>query len=146
VSDSLIDIFKVFQFLGLMLVFCIGMTCTLAYIMKFRGFNNRRRLLMNIAELNDEFEDDGTGVEIPPLDPERFLANKNLVKKVKFDSKCQSEFKQTDCSICLEEFKEEENLVMFACKHIFHKKCIEDWVKANIQHSVKCPICNRVLA
>jgi hypothetical protein len=44
------------------------------------------------------------------------------------------------CSICLEDLKiiEENNeIVVLKCSHLFHKKCIDEWI--NVQHV--CPLC-----
>ena len=42
------------------------------------------------------------------------------------------------CSICLDEFEEDQNLSEFKeCKHLFHKECIEQW----IQTKGTCPMC-----
>ena len=41
------------------------------------------------------------------------------------------------CSICLEEFKYDEELKKLKCDHIFHKDCLEPWINNNN----KCPIC-----
>ena len=46
------------------------------------------------------------------------------------------------CSICLNEFKEEELLIRFSCKeHIFHKHCLCTWLK----NSDICPLCKKSL-
>ena len=46
------------------------------------------------------------------------------------------------CSICLNEFKEEEILIRFSCKqHIFHKNCLCTWLK----NSDICPLCKKSL-
>jgi len=39
------------------------------------------------------------------------------------------------CSICLEEFVEQDNLIITSCKHTFHKQCLE---KVTLPH---CPLC-----
>ena len=45
------------------------------------------------------------------------------------------------CAICLEDFKEDEEVIPLPCdpKHIFHVKCIEDWLRANNA----CPLCKK---
>ncbi|XP_042503867.1 RING-H2 finger protein ATL51-like [Macadamia integrifolia] len=44
----------------------------------------------------------------------------------------------TDCSVCLNEFQEDENLRLLPkCSHAFHPTCIDTWLKA---HS-NCPLC-----
>lgn len=44
----------------------------------------------------------------------------------------------TDCSVCLSEFQEHENLRLLPkCNHAFHLPCIDTWLKS---HST-CPLC-----
>lgn len=48
-------------------------------------------------------------------------------------------FINKECSICWEEFKNEDVVKRFFCgKHIFHKRCIKTWVTKG---SVFCPVC-----
>ncbi|KAJ2400663.1 hypothetical protein GGI23_001892 [Coemansia sp. RSA 2559] len=42
-----------------------------------------------------------------------------------------------DCGICMDEYKAEEVVVELPCKHVYHKDCIEHWLKMN----GTCPIC-----
>ena len=46
-----------------------------------------------------------------------------------------------ECSICLEEYeKDSKDLLSYLfCKHTFHRKCIENWLKT----SVLCPLCKQ---
>lgn len=44
------------------------------------------------------------------------------------------------CSICLEKYFDEEDLkkvVSLKCKHLFHKECIDTWIRIN----KNCPMC-----
>ena len=41
------------------------------------------------------------------------------------------------CCICLQEYKIEENIVEMSCNHLFHYKCIQEWLNNN----PTCPIC-----
>jgi hypothetical protein len=42
------------------------------------------------------------------------------------------------CTICLENFKSSDHIILFACKsHIYHKPCIKEWIKKNNV----CPVC-----
>ncbi|KAG0460667.1 hypothetical protein HPP92_020563 [Vanilla planifolia] len=44
----------------------------------------------------------------------------------------------TDCSVCLAEFREEDDLRLLPkCSHAFHLQCIDTWLRA---HS-NCPLC-----
>ena len=51
------------------------------------------------------------------------------------------------CSICLENFKENENVKMTECFHIFHYKCIKEWIECKKESTEmpECPICRRKL-
>ena len=50
--------------------------------------------------------------------------------------------KETECAICLENFKGIDIIKSFyKCGHIFHKKCLEDWLK----RSNCCPLCKHDL-
>ena len=47
---------------------------------------------------------------------------------------------QTDCSICMDIYKYKQyKRVLPECKHIFHKKCIDNWFKKNSS----CPVCRK---
>ena len=46
------------------------------------------------------------------------------------------------CTICIEEFKEGKSKVSFTpCQHVFHHKCLKDWLMKNVLNP-KCPNCN----
>ena len=50
--------------------------------------------------------------------------------------------KETECAICLEEFKGTDMIKAFhKCEHIFHKNCLRDWLKKQIV----CPLCKHDL-
>ncbi len=45
-----------------------------------------------------------------------------------------------DCSICLDKLNT-KTIKMLPCNHLFHKKCINEWLKTSIQ----CPLCKTFL-
>jgi DNA-directed RNA polymerase subunit RPC12/RpoP len=47
----------------------------------------------------------------------------------------------TDCVVCQEDFKKDEQLLRLECKHIFHKKCLKEWLE---RHNT-CPMCRHEL-
>lgn len=51
------------------------------------------------------------------------------------------------CSICLEDFKNKDNVYLLACKHVFHTNCIKEWIKRNskAKSDFFCPNCHRKL-
>ena len=48
---------------------------------------------------------------------------------------------KTNCMICLLGFTPGESILILLCNHIFHKKCLKDWLK----RSNTCPLCNHDL-
>lgn len=44
---------------------------------------------------------------------------------------------QSSCSICLSDFKEDEDVKMLPCRHCFHQTCLEQW----FHHSTNCAFC-----
>lgn len=48
-------------------------------------------------------------------------------------------YAQTNCIICLSDFQENQLICQLACHetHIFHKTCLDEWLK----HSEQCPMC-----
>jgi len=57
-------------------------------------------------------------------------------------SKSINAFDHEKCVICLMLFVEEQPIRKLKCKHIFHKNCVEEWIKAKINIIPKCPTCN----
>ncbi|KAL3514036.1 hypothetical protein ACH5RR_026753 [Cinchona calisaya] len=47
-----------------------------------------------------------------------------------------------ECSICLCEFKEGDEARELLCKHVFHKNCLEKWLRGS--HGT-CPLCRRLV-
>jgi hypothetical protein len=48
-----------------------------------------------------------------------------------------NELPENNCSICLDEFKNEDILKKLNCSHIFHKDCLVPW----INNYKSCPLC-----
>jgi hypothetical protein len=67
----------------------------------------------------------------------KILSNKgeSQLKKVIYDDK---KYETKECIISMNEFKNGDEIIQLPCKHIFHKKPIETWLK---EESSKCPIC-----
>ena len=102
-------------------------------------------LIISIPRDIEDDEDDGTSdftyVETDATDdseedssePVRSInfekLNKFIVKKS--NKPCD------DCPICLDEFKCRQHCRRFNCSHVFHKKCIDKWLRKNNQ----CPVC-----
>ncbi|KAH9686886.1 Receptor region transmembrane domain- and RING domain-containing protein 1 [Citrus sinensis] len=46
--------------------------------------------------------------------------------------------RETLCSICLEDYREGENLRVLPCRHEFHSSCVDSWL---IRWGTFCPVC-----
>jgi hypothetical protein len=52
-----------------------------------------------------------------------------------------NDFNIPQCTVCLEDFNTEIEVVKLNCKHIFHFVCLKDWLE-KILLAPKCPCCN----
>nr|XP_043621311.1 probable E3 ubiquitin-protein ligase XERICO [Erigeron canadensis] len=43
-----------------------------------------------------------------------------------------------ECSVCLVDFKPDAEINQLSCGHVFHKSCLEKWLKC---WNVTCPLC-----
>lgn len=66
-------------------------------------------------------------------------------EKIKIDvsSKPYSETEKvfTSCSICSDEYNNEDTVAVLECSHLFHKNCIEEWGHYN----PICPVCKTAI-
>ena len=46
------------------------------------------------------------------------------------------------CIICLEDFKNDDKIIYLPCFHLFHEKCITDWINMNKGF---CPLCRSII-
>ena len=104
----------------------------------------------NITDDNNQQNFEYTGITIILLlsfCQFSFYSLKNCYKTIK---KCYNLNKKTkriknkdlenfiiECSICLEQYKLNEKIIQLDCDHIFHKECLNLWLKKNNS----CPIC-----
>ena len=62
----------------------------------------------------------------------------NQLPTFKF-SELPVEIKESNtCSVCLEDFGDDDQTRVLLCKHYFHKDCIDRWLT---QENVRCPLC-----
>tara|TARA_Y100001973_G_C5003742_1_gene234958 strand:- start:58 stop:444 length:387 start_codon:yes stop_codon:yes gene_type:complete len=47
------------------------------------------------------------------------------------------------CSICLEDYQEDDIIFKLNCNHIFHKKCFKQW--SNNKETTSCPLCRIII-
>lgn len=76
---------------------------------------------------------------------ERLVENENnmnikkTIEKIKKNKISSDDITDSDktCSICLEEFSQEKEIIILDCKHIYHNDCIIEW----IYKDTSCPLC-----
>lgn len=44
-----------------------------------------------------------------------------------------------ECSVCISDFQKEEIVVILSCNHVYHKNCVEEWIKTKSN----CPYCRK---
>jgi hypothetical protein len=66
------------------------------------------------------------------------VARELNIEKEKFDPNKESHKEFCSCRVCLEEYKEGEELGILPCKHFFHYNCIQEWGK----RKPNCPYCD----
>ncbi|KAE9620767.1 hypothetical protein Lal_00019139 [Lupinus albus] len=75
-------------------------------------------------------------------DNRREGSNKKLIGSVVCFGSQEIMTSSSDCAICLEDFKEgEECLVFPICEHLFHLICIHHW----LENKPSCPICRHCI-
>tara|TARA_E500000178_G_scaffold347522_1_gene400991 strand:+ start:1107 stop:2177 length:1071 start_codon:yes stop_codon:yes gene_type:complete len=75
-------------------------------------------------------------------------ASKEIIsnlKTFKLEKDCEEfkELKETNCSICMQEFLEDGREVTSLGCHIFCKDCIKEWLE---KHNDTCPICRNTIS
>jgi hypothetical protein len=61
----------------------------------------------------------------------KYLKLTKYVKRITSDDE--------SCTICLDTFQHSEKIRTLICNHIFHEKCIDEWIKK----TERCPNCNQ---
>ncbi len=44
---------------------------------------------------------------------------------------------EKSCSVCLQDYNESDEIVLTICNHMYHKRCINNWLEQN----KSCPVC-----
>ncbi|XP_054782591.1 RING-H2 finger protein ATL51-like [Prosopis cineraria] len=81
--------------------------------------------------------DDGDGFNFDELMEEPLMRPNSMrsLKELKLDEKTKEE----QCSVCLESFEDNDDVLVTPCNHIYHRKCIVHWFLV----SSMCPLCRR---
>lgn len=71
---------------------------------------------------------------------EENVGKKTAADSDQHDNLGGSLYSEESCSVCLDEYEEGDHLLQLTCGHVFHRPCINLWLKG---HSV-CPCCRYV--
>ncbi|XP_038682573.1 E3 ubiquitin-protein ligase RING1-like [Tripterygium wilfordii] len=128
----------------LIVVICVcflGICCYTVYV---RYFANRRRSQPpeEDPETHDEFLDEDHG---PVVDHHVWYINTVGLQPSVISAIMVCKYKRgeglvegTECSVCLNEFQEDETLRLLPkCSHAFHIPCIDTWLRSH----TNCPMC-----
>ena len=122
----------------LICIVCV-VACFILYLVKYK----RNRELYNIRALGMADNMNDLNNRIDPVEKKNRLEKlfKDKLKKKKYLKKLNIN-ETTACSICLEEFIENESLVCITpCSHIFHYDCLHNWLFSE-NSNCSCPYCN----
>lgn len=117
------------------------------YIIIFKYFSNRntlRRRNPPITDDTEEFLDENHG-PLTEVDHPIWFINTVGLQRAVIESITLCKYKKneglidgTDCSVCLNEFEEDESVRLLPkCSHAFHLPCIDTWLRSH----KNCPLC-----
>ena len=67
-----------------------------------------------------------------------------MMDLTRFKSRIRNEYREVDCSICLEGITEQTSVSMSQCPHLIHLQCMKDYISNGIQGSCHvCPMCRK---
>jgi hypothetical protein len=156
--------YKIFISVGIIVLVCIICGVTVYCFSRKAAENARRRqqLFLELAyQRRRQTQTDLNGVPISPYrepssssESEISLTDINTQKIEKMLKTTLAPIKyythlgdkdgnpSSVCTICLEDFKEgKSNVSMTPCQHVFHYKCLSNWLMKNVINP-KCPNCN----
>lgn len=117
--------------LALILVVTVGIICGIVVLLKRYCCKDAEVHSISPFQAEDWLQQaDARYEQIMKESPEGF-----------YDKTCNA-YEQEKCMVCLLNFTEGQPTRMLKCKHVFHKDCIEEWVKSKINNIPKCPTCN----
>ena len=67
----------------------------------------------------------------------RNAINSKIISEIKKNTIKLENIKESICSICLDDFDSEKEIIFLDCKHIYHTECILEWINKD----ASCPLC-----
>jgi hypothetical protein len=50
----------------------------------------------------------------------------------KFHRRSDNNDEENKCGVCLELFEENQTLRRFPCRHVYHRECVDRWLKVKL--------------
>ena len=113
----------------------------LYYDMNINNFSGNSVVINNVSSNSVVINNVSGNSVVINSHPQHYLLQINPSQQFKFGSK-PIEFEQTNCIICLQDYKNEDSCVELNCKHVFHNDCFERWSRLGLGNGHKCCVCN----
>ena len=94
--------------------------------------------LFNVIIQDDQYVDPVGAINQPMNDVKNIMQVDELNKLITKNYVEVDKEKYKACSICLEDYNEEDKLRLLKCEHGFHTECIDKWL---LECNYKCPVC-----
>ena len=104
-------------------------------------FDNNTNFSENIPISDDSFDFSYINIFHGGATNREITIIKNRLNKTKIKKVLELDGSKKNCIICFEDFKENQNIYILPCSHIFHVRCFNKEVKLR----QKCPICRKSL-
>jgi hypothetical protein len=92
--------------------------------------------------INDNKEYTTAIVNLGDNDPQKNLTKSDFTFHLAPAKKIKNENHSCECSICYQHFQKNDYYrELDGCKHMFHKKCIDEWFFQSKSYS--CPLCRK---
>jgi hypothetical protein len=136
-----------------LVAFIFFLVCIRAICISFRSRRRRRLLAVTraspssassssttIQQIGQNFDENQHVVDHPIWYIRTLGLNQSVINTISVCKYKKSEglIEGTECSVCLSEFEEDENLRLLPkCNHAFHLPCIDTWLRSH----TNCPMC-----
>lgn len=124
----------VFSVIAGIILLCAGL-CALFCLCSKHQLSKRLRKRNERRQSDITSKEDTTEINI--FDINKFFNTQCF--PMKYDSQLNAF--GSNCTICLEGFKEKTRVIKLTCGHLFHEKCIKEWCNKELK-GPKCPNCN----
>jgi hypothetical protein len=73
----------------------------------------------------------------PPTSTKAIKSLKSFLMSEKYCKKSKDKTELPNCPICISDIKIKEETILLPCGHMYHSKCVIEWLKQNNT----CPVC-----